>query len=120
MKIRSLTYITFLLSGLLLGNAKENILWYTAPAREWTEALPLGNSRIGAMIFSDPAQERIQLNEETMWGGGPHTNHSIKAKEELENVRQLIFSGKNQEAQDLIGKTFLTGKKSLTYNVLCL
>lgn len=118
MKIRSITYVTFLLSGLLLGNAKENILWYTAPAREWTEALPLGNSRIGAMIFSDPAQERIQLNEETMWGGGPHTNHSIKAKEELENVRQLIFSGKNQEAQDLIGETFLTGKNGMPFQTL--
>lgn len=112
-----------LLIGLAIGgwsicNANEEILWYDTPAEEWTEALPLGNSRIGAMVFSDPAQERIQLNEETMWGGSPHTNHSKKALGELQHVRQLIFNGKNQEAQELIGEAFLTGQNGMPYQTL--
>lgn len=98
--------------------AKENTLRYDNPASEWTEALPLGNSRIGAMVFSGPAQERIQLNEETMWGGSPHTNHSVKAREELDRVRRLIFEGKNQEAQDIIDQTFLTGVNGMPYQTL--
>ena len=49
-------------------------LWYDAPARQWTDALPLGNGRLGVMVFGTPAQERIQINEETIWGGGPHNN----------------------------------------------
>ena len=118
MKTKFLTLLILTLCGCCMGVAKDNTLWYDTPAIEWTEALPLGNSRIGAMVFSDPAQERIQLNEETMWGGGPHANHSPKALEELENVRQLIFAGRNQEAQDLIGETFLTGKNGMPYQTL--
>ena len=118
MKFKFLTYIAIALATCHPGNANANTLWYDTPAKEWTEALPLGNSRIGAMVFSGPAQEQIQLNEETMWGGGPHTNHSPRALEELENVRQLIFAGKNQEAQDLIGETFLTGKNGMPFQTL--
>lgn len=99
-------------------HSQDNVLWYNSPASEWTDALPLGNGRIGAMIFSGPAQERIQLNEETMWGGGPYTNHSPKALGELDHVRELIYEGKNDEAQDLIGKTFLTGQNGMPYQTL--
>lgn len=118
MKKISLVSIVITIFGTSLAFGNSNTLWYDTPASEWTEALPLGNSRIGAMIFSGPAQERIQLNEETMWGGGPHTNHSPKAMSELENVRKLIFEGKNQEAQDLIGKTFLTGQNGMPFQTL--
>lgn len=118
MKTKFLILLILTLCGCYMGFAKDNTLWYDTPAIEWTEALPLGNSRIGAMVFSGPAQERIQLNEETMWGGGPHANHTPKALEELENVRQLIFAGRNQEAQDLIGETFLTGKNGMPYQTL--
>lgn len=55
-------------------------LWYSRPAQNWIEALPIGNSRLGAMVYGGMAQEEIQLNEETFWAGGPHHNNSEKAK----------------------------------------
>ena len=78
-------------------------LWYASPARQWVEALPLGNGSLGAMVFGDPIHERFQLNEETVWGGSPHNNTNPKAKEALPRIRQLIFEGKNKEAQELCG-----------------
>ncbi|MCH5239669.1 MAG: glycoside hydrolase family 95 protein [Muribaculaceae bacterium] len=118
MKNQFIIALTLACGALQLAHAEANILWYDSPAKEWTEALPLGNSRIGAMIFSEPARERIQLNEETMWGGSPYVNHSPKALNELENVRQLIFAGKNQEAQDIIAETFLTGQNGMPFQTL--
>lgn len=82
------------------GNLK---LWYDKPATEWVEALPIGNGRIGAMVFGDPAHEQFQLNEETVWGGSPHNNTNPKAKDALPRIRQLIFEGRNAEAQALCG-----------------
>lgn len=76
-------------------------LWYDKPASIWNEALPLGNGRLGAMIFGDPAVERLQLNEETIWGGSPNNNVHDKALPALPKVRKLIFEGKYKEAQDL-------------------
>ena len=80
-------------------------LWYDKPATQWVEALPLGNGRLGAMVFGDPAHEQFQLNEETVWGGSPYNNTNPKAKEALPRIRQLIFEGKNAEAQALCGST---------------
>ena len=104
--------------GCALTGAAQQKLWYDAPAKEWTEALPLGNSRLGAMVYGGPAVEQLQLNEETMWGGGPHTNHSPKAKEVLGEVRRLVFAGQNDKAQALIDSTFLTGKNGMPYQTL--
>lgn len=78
-------------------------LWYKQPAARWVEALPLGNGRLGAMVFGDPSKEEFQLNEATVWGGSPHNNTNPKAKEALSRIRQLIFEGKNKEAQALCG-----------------
>lgn len=80
-------------------------LWYDEPATQWVEALPLGNGRIGAMVFGDPVHEQFQLNEETVWGGSPYNNTNPKAKDALPRIRQLIFEGKNKEAQELCGPT---------------
>ena len=82
--------------------ASQLKLWYDAPASEWVEALPLGNSRLGMMVYGSPAHEEIQLNEETLWGGSPHTNHSARALKALPEVRRLVFAGRNAEAQALI------------------
>ena len=76
-------------------------LWYDAPARQWTDALPLGNGRLGAMVFGTPAQERIQINEETIWGGGPHNNVNYAAKDGLEQIRQALWEGRRSDAQSL-------------------
>lgn len=83
--------------------ANDLKLWYDKPAAQWVEALPLGNGRLGAMVFGDPMHEQFQLNEETVWGGSPHNNTNPKAKEALPRIRQLIFEGRNAEAQVLCG-----------------
>ncbi len=79
----------------------SHILWYDAPAANWNEALPIGNSRLGAMVFGGPAVERLQLNEETIWAGKPNNNANPEALEYLPKVRQLVWEGKYREAQDL-------------------
>jgi len=93
------------------ANAQNNSilkLWYEQPAKQWVEALPVGNGRLGAMIFGDPGNEVIQLNENTLWAGQPNRNDNPDAKESLAEVRKLIFDGKYKEAQDLVNKNFIT------------
>lgn len=85
----------------LRAAAQEYKLWYDTPAHVWTEALPLGNGRLGAMVFGNPAIEHIQLNEETIWAGQPNNNANPDALENIPKVRQLVFEGKYQEAQTL-------------------
>ena len=82
----------------------HNELWYDEPAVLWTEALPLGDGRLGAMIFGNPMQERLQLNEETIWAGKPNNNYNPEAREWIPKIRQLVFEGKYREAQDLCTK----------------
>ncbi len=76
-------------------------LWYRQPAEAWTEALPLGNGRLGAMIFGGVARERLQLNEDTLYAGGPYDPSRPEALEALPRVRELIAAGKYSEAQKL-------------------
>jgi len=76
-------------------------LWYDKPAQVWTEALPLGNGRLGAMVFGTPGMEQIQLNEETIWAGRPNNNANPDALEYIPKVRELVFAGKYLEAQTL-------------------
>jgi len=83
-------------------------LWYDRPAKEWVEALPLGNGRLGAMVFGTPEEERLQLNESSVWAGGPYRNDNPKALHALPVVRQLIFDGKYTEARGMIDTTFIT------------
>ncbi len=77
----------------------DNLLWYDAPARLWTDALPLGNGRLGAMVFGDPVSERLQINEATFWAGGPYQPVNADAYGHLEYVRELIFAGRYAEAE---------------------
>ncbi len=79
------------------------VLWYDKPASEWTEALPVGNGRLGAMIFGGPASEQIQLNEDTLYAGSPYDPNNPEALKALPEARRLIFAGKYKEANDLIG-----------------
>ena len=88
-------------------NESENLkLWYEHPAGDvWEEALPLGNGRLGAMVYGNPSKEILQLNEETVWSGGPSRNDNPKAKAALSKIRELIFAGEYAKAQKLAGKT---------------
>lgn len=92
----------------LAKNNTDLKLWYDKPAKEWEEALPLGNGRLGAMVFGNPTNERIQLNENTVWTGSPNNNDNPNAKENLTLIRQLIFEGKYKEAQDLANQKFIS------------
>lgn len=78
-------------------------LWYQKPAANWNEALPIGNGRLGAMMFGGVAQERIQLNEDTLWAGGPYCPDNPEAHAALPEVRRLIAEGHFKEAADLAG-----------------
>ncbi|MHC4112139.1 MAG: glycoside hydrolase family 95 protein [Planctomycetota bacterium] len=77
-------------------------LWYNQPARKWTEALPLGNGRLGAMVFGGTTQERIQLNEDTIWAGPPVPQDRVGAYKHIAEARKLIFEGKYSEAQRIM------------------
>lgn len=81
--------------------SQEHKLWYDKPAQVWTEALPLGNGRLGAMVYGNPGAEQIQLNEETIWAGQPNNNANPEALEWIPKIRQLVFEGKYREAQDM-------------------
>ncbi|MFA5327712.1 MAG: glycoside hydrolase family 95 protein [Prolixibacteraceae bacterium] len=91
--------------------AKENPnhlkLWYTKPAVKWTEALPIGNGRLGAMIFGGVENDRIQFNEETLWTGAPNDYAHKGAYQYLDQIRQLLFDGKQKVAEDLAEKEFM-------------
>ena len=76
-------------------------LWYRRPAEQWVEALPIGNGRLGAMIFGGVASERLQLNHDTLWSGGPSDWNNPRAREVLPELRALIFAGRYAEADQL-------------------
>ena len=90
-------------------------LWYDRPATVWLEALPLGNSRMGAMVYGGTETEEIQLNEETFWSGGPHNNNSTTSLQYLTEVRSLIFDGKERDAENLINKEFIKGPHGMRF-----
>lgn len=82
-------------------NPRELQLWYEQPAEKWTEALPVGNGRLGAMVFGGPENEQVQLNEESLWTGGPISRTNPEALKNLEKIRQLLFDGKYAEGEKL-------------------
>jgi alpha-L-fucosidase 2 len=78
-------------------------LWYERPAAQWVEALPIGNGRLAAMVFGGTENERVQLNECTLWAAGPYDPSHPDALAALSEARRLIFAGKWPEAHNLIG-----------------
>ncbi len=82
-------------------------LWYRRPARQWVEALAVGNGRLGAMVFGGVERERLQLNEDTLWAGGPYDPNNPEALAALPEARRLVFEGKYGEAHKLIGEKMM-------------
>jgi alpha-L-fucosidase 2 len=82
-------------------------LWYRQSATNWVSALPVGNGRLGAMVFGGIASEKLQLNEDTLWAGGPYDPDNTNALAALPEVRRLIFDGKYAEAQKLAGEKMM-------------
>ncbi|MDR1809849.1 MAG: glycoside hydrolase family 95 protein [Prevotella sp.] len=94
--------ILFVLAGnVSFAVSKELKLWYDKPASAWEEALPLGNGRIGAMVFGNPLNEVYQLNENTLWSGEPQDANNPKAKEALSAIRKAINEGDYKRAAEL-------------------
>lgn len=83
------------------------VLWYRQPATRWVEALPVGNGRLGGMIFGGVDQEHIQLNEDTVWAGEKRDRVNPEALKNLSEVRRLLFAGKPLQAQDLADRTLM-------------
>jgi len=83
-------------------------LWYDKPAGQWTEALPIGNGRLGAMVFGGTAEDRYQLNEDSLWCGKPHDYAHEGAAQYLAQIRQLLLEGKQREAEQLATEHFMS------------
>ena len=112
MKIPS--FILFLFLGLMACQSPPETpdqiyeLWYQQAAQNWTEALPIGNGRLGAMVYSGIEEEHIQFNEETLWTGEPHDYAHVGAHKYLEEIRQLLRDGKQVEAHELGMREFMS------------
>ena len=112
---KRLTFLCVLSLVCSVVNAQQHRLWYSRPAGHWLEALPVGNSHLGAMVYGGTDVEEIQLNEETFWSGSPYENNSRQSLEYLSEVRRLIFEGKEGKAAKLIDKHFIPGPHGMRY-----
>ena len=90
------------------STASADVLWYRAPAANWNEALPVGNGRLAAMVFGGVRDERLQLNEDTVWAGQKLDRVNPKAAESLPEIRRLLFAGKPAEAEAIADKTIIS------------
>ena len=95
--------------------AQPYCLWYEQPARHWLEALPIGNSQLGAMVYGGTDVETLALNEETFWSGSPHDNNSPAARQHLQEVRDLVFLGREEEAHKIIDQNFFHGPHGMRF-----
>jgi len=114
-------FILCMYQPLQLLRAREDSnfkLWYENPAKQWVEALPVGNGRLGAMVYGNPINEVIQLNENTLWAGQPYRNDKAGAKEALVDVRKLIFDGKYKDAMDLANQKMFGGPNGMSYQTV--
>jgi alpha-L-fucosidase 2 len=90
------------------ASEKKMRLWYAQAAKKWNEALPLGNGRLGGMLYGGAAEERLQFNEDTLWTGKPHEYHHPGAAEHLPTIRRLLAEGKQGEAEQLAMREFMS------------
>jgi alpha-L-fucosidase 2 len=91
----------------------SDLLWYRQSAANWNEALPIGNGRLGGMVFGDPANDHIQLNEDTVWAGEKRDRNNPEAAKNLPEVRRLLFAGMPHEAEVLADKTIISTPRRL-------
>jgi len=94
-------------TGSASAPAQPLSLWYRRPAEKWVEALPIGNGRLAAMVFGGIVEEHLQLNEDSLWAGGPYDPNNPDALAALPEVRRLIFEGKYADAHKLIGEKMM-------------
>ena len=112
---RIITTLLFSACTLLTVQAQQHQLWYDKPASHWLQALPIGNSHLGAMVYGGTDTEKIQLNEETFWSGSPHNNNSIEARAHLQDVRDSVFAGKEEGAHAILDQYFFKGPHGMRF-----
>jgi alpha-L-fucosidase 2 len=108
MRISILSFFILALAGCTVSEENTLRLWYDKPAEYWTEALPVGNGRLGAMVFGGVEVEHIQFNEETLWTGAPNDYSHPGSYDYLEEIRQLLFAGEQRAAEELAMKEFMS------------
>jgi len=96
----------------------ETMVWYDAPAKAWTEAIPVGNSHLGGMVYGGTVHEEIQLNEETFWAGGPGEINSDKALKALPEARKMVFDEEYGKALGFINANFFSSSHGMRYLTL--
>ena len=84
-----------------------NVLWYKQPAKEWIEALPLGNGRLGAMVYGNPVNEIIKLNEESIWAGCKINNNNPNALKHMDELRKALFESQYEKAKNIAEENFV-------------
>lgn len=119
MKLNTLLFLSIILLSVVCSNAQHSdfantinakafkpstVSWYNTPAKKWDEALPVGNGRLGAMVFGRSGEERIQLNEETYWSGGPYSTVVKGGYKVLPEIQKLVFEEKYLAAHNLFGR----------------
>ncbi len=110
---KKIILFSLLMCALLLPSCKQSsfessdhLLWYKQPAQNWNQALPIGNGRLGAMVFGKTSNERIQLNDDSMWPADLGWDEPAGTEEDLQTIRQLLFDGKHQEADAMFVEKF--------------
>ena len=98
------------LVGMNGASAQSSEIWYDKPAKTWTQALPVGNGKMGGMVFGLPSVERIQINEETIWAGQPNSNVNPSAAKAMPQVQKLVLRGDTREAQQLANEKIMPGE----------
>tara|TARA_R110002072_G_scaffold241027_1_gene399489 strand:+ start:19518 stop:21878 length:2361 start_codon:yes stop_codon:yes gene_type:complete len=104
-------FLALIVSTLSVAAAAQDpspALWYRQPAKNWNQALPVGNGHLGAMVFGGTAAERIQCNVDSLWAGAPVNRDRVGAKAHLAKARELLFAGKYREAEQLVQKQFMS------------
>lgn len=105
--MKKILILSLLLSSSALAQEQSLQLWYKQPARRWEEALPVGNGRLGAMVYGRTNTEILQINEESVWAGNKFNDANPNAFRYLDTIRKLIFAGENEEALNLAQKNFV-------------
>ncbi|MRG45973.1 glycoside hydrolase family 95 protein [Chitinophaga sp. SYP-B3965] len=105
--MKKILILLLLLSNAVHAQQQSLQLWYKQPARRWEEALPVGNGRLGAMVYGRPDKEILQINEESVWAGNKFNDANPNAFQYLDTIRKLIFAGENEEALNLAQKNFV-------------
>ena len=112
MRMITLPILLLLLASPVTADPGPLVLWYDEPAKAWTDALAVGNGRLGTMVIGRTDEERIQLNEDTLWAGGPYDPSRPDALKALLEVRKLVFEGKYGEVQGFARKTMTARPRS--------